>query len=38
VPKLDRYREIRRRVSEEEMEEAYEYADTLGLAWREVTR
>jgi len=38
VTKLDKYKEIRRRVSEEEMEEAYEYADALGLAWREVTR
>jgi putative pyruvate formate lyase activating enzyme len=37
VPKMDRYREIRRRVSEGEMEEAYRYADELGLAWREVT-
>ena len=38
VPKMDRYREIRRRVSEGEMEEAYRYADELGLAWREVTK
>ncbi|MFN3803600.1 MAG: radical SAM protein [Pyrobaculum sp.] len=38
VVKLDRYREIRRGVNKREMEEAYSYADSLGLAWREVTR
>ncbi|AAL64017.1 pyruvate formate-lyase activating enzyme homolog [Pyrobaculum aerophilum str. IM2] len=38
VEKLNRYREIKRRVSEEEMEEAYRYADSLGLTWREITR
>lgn len=38
VVKLDRYREIRRRVSQKEMDEAYMYADSLGLAWREVSR
>lgn len=38
VPKLERYRELRRRVSEAEIEEAYRYADSLGLAWREVSR
>lgn len=38
VSKLDKYREIRRRVSEREMEEAYRYADSLGLTWREVSR
>jgi len=38
VERLGRYREIKRRVSEEEMEEAYRYADSLGLTWREITR
>lgn len=38
VLKMDRYRDIRRRVAEKEMEAAYNYADELGLAWREVTR
>jgi putative pyruvate formate lyase activating enzyme len=38
VLRLERYREIRRRVADAEMRAAYEYADALGLAWREVTR
>lgn len=38
VPKMERYREIRRRVTSGEMEAAYSFADELGLAWREVTR
>jgi putative pyruvate formate lyase activating enzyme len=37
VVKLDKYKEIRRRVTEREMQEAYRYATELGLAWEEVS-
>lgn len=37
VPRLAKYREINRRVSEEEMRRAYRIADELGLAWRQVS-
>ncbi len=37
VLKLEKYREIRRRVSQREIDEAYNYADSLGLTWREVS-
>jgi len=38
VLKSDKYREIRRRLSHEEIEKAYKLGDRYGLAWREVTR
>jgi putative pyruvate formate lyase activating enzyme len=31
VPRLSRYRELNRRVTEEEMRRAYEYARELGI-------
>lgn len=37
VPNMTRYSDINRTVSEEEMEEAYRYADELGLVWRPVS-
>ena len=38
VLRLDKYGDIRRRVTRREMEEAYRYADELGLEWRSVTK
>lgn len=37
VPKLSKYAEINRPAAEEEMKEAYRYADELGLVWRPVS-
>lgn len=37
VPRMRRYSEINRRVSRAEMEEAYRFADSLGIAWRQVS-
>lgn len=37
VPRYRRYADINRLVSELEMEEAYRYADKLGLVWRPVS-
>ncbi|MEM1518621.1 MAG: radical SAM protein [Pyrobaculum sp.] len=38
VNKLEKYKELRRRVTKRELETAYSLADQFGLAWREVTK
>lgn len=36
--KASQYRELTRRVSKEELEEVYSYADKLGLLWRDISK
>ncbi len=37
VIKTDKYPEIRRKVSEKELKEIYDYADSLGLYWKNIS-